>query len=216
MWLASGRGRCGPKTAATSSASAKPSSSAASQRVDAGVASWVRKATCSPRAIAAIRLRVPAVGELVLGDAVDARAVALGDLERAVGRARVPDQQLDLAVDLLGADGGQHLVEVPGAVEHRDRDGDDGHQRSRWARSRRPTRRTSLRRPATTAAVARRGVVSRQEAEPSIVAMRRWTSDSSCSSAGAVRGEGAQPGLLCSDFVEHGLGVTVVGHRPSR
>ncbi len=59
MWLASGRGRCGPKTAATSSASAKPSSRAASQCFEAGVASWVRKATCSPRAMAAIALRVP-------------------------------------------------------------------------------------------------------------------------------------------------------------
>ena len=105
MCEASGRGSCGPNTSATSSACSKPSSSAASQPSCAGVASWVMNATWSPSASSIARLRVPPCENSDFGIAVDARAVALGDLQRAVGRARVDDQQLDLAVDALGADG---------------------------------------------------------------------------------------------------------------
>ena len=57
--LASGRGRCGPNDSATSSASAKPPSSAASQPGPAGTESCVRNATWSPPASSISRLRVP-------------------------------------------------------------------------------------------------------------------------------------------------------------
>ena len=127
MWLASGRASCGPNTAATSSACSKPSSSAASQPSCAGVASWVRNATWSPRAMLHHAVARAAVRELALVDLVDDGAVAARDLERAVRRARVDDQDLELAVDLLRAHRAQHLVEVAGAVQHRDGDGDDAH-----------------------------------------------------------------------------------------
>jgi hypothetical protein len=77
-----------------------------------------------------------AVGELRRGYAVDARAVALGDLERAVGGAGVEDKQLDLALQALGADRAQHLVEVARSVEDGHGDRDVGrHQSSRILRT---------------------------------------------------------------------------------
>jgi hypothetical protein len=68
-----------------------------------------------------------AMRELALRDLVDDRAVAAGDLERAVRRAGVHHEDLELAVDALAAHGLEHLVEVAGAVQHRDGDGDRAH-----------------------------------------------------------------------------------------
>ena len=70
------------------------------------------------------------------GDLDDLGPVPPGRGHRAVARARVADEQLDLGVDLLGARGCEHLIEQRASVAHRDRDGHDvGHG---YERRRRP------------------------------------------------------------------------------
>ena len=50
-----------------------------------------------------------------------------GDARRAVRRAGVDDDDLHRPVDPLGADGGEHRVEVRRPVAHGQRDRDDAH-----------------------------------------------------------------------------------------
>src|SRR4051794_6438247 len=117
---------------------------------------------------------------------MDSGAVALGDLERAVRRAGVPDEELDLAVDDLRAEGSEHLVGVGGAVEPRDREGDDRHQPSRRRLTMRPAASAICRRLTMAARVARTGAVRRHDHEASMVARSARSVASSRSSAGTV------------------------------
>ena len=124
MCEASGRGSCGPNTSATSPARAKPSSSAASQPSWAGVASWVRNATWSPAASSIMRLRVPPCENSDFGIRW-MRAPwrsAISSEPSVEPESTIED--LDLAVDALGAHGAEHLVEVARPVEDGHGDGD--------------------------------------------------------------------------------------------
>ena len=71
-----------------------------------------------------------AVRELRLGDLDHVGAVTVRDLQRAVRRARVDDEQLDGHVHALRANRAQDLIEVRGAVQYgdRDRDGPNRHR----------------------------------------------------------------------------------------
>ena len=69
------------------------------------------------------RLRVPPCENSARRD-LDTRAPwRAGERERAVGRAGVDHQQLDLAGRPPAPDGGEHLAEKRAAVEHGQRDG---------------------------------------------------------------------------------------------
>ena len=61
-----------------------------------------------------------AVRELSRGDVDEPRAVPLGELPRAITRARIGNQQLDRAVELLGTHSGQCVVQQRTTVAHRD------------------------------------------------------------------------------------------------
>ena len=92
----------------------------------------MRNATTSPLERSIARLRVPPCENSDFGISIHGRAVAAGDVERAVGRARVDDQQLDGDPMRWRADRAEDLVELGGAVQYgdRDRDGPDRHRRA--------------------------------------------------------------------------------------
>ena len=101
--------------------SANAATSAASQSAAAGTASWVRKATWSPREPRHQQVAGAAVRELLGRDLDDLGAVGAGERHRLVRGSGVADQQLQIpGRDVLGADRGERPREARPRVERRD------------------------------------------------------------------------------------------------
>ena len=117
---------CGPKTSATSSACSKPSTIEASHCSDAGVASWVRKATASPLAHSIARLRVPPCENSDFGISITVAPWRRAMSSEPSVEPESTISELDWDLDALAADRAEDLLELGGAVQYRDRDRDGG------------------------------------------------------------------------------------------